>query len=202
MPYVINRPHKRVMVLVAACFALLCGSAHSALAAQTCSNPSTSTVFAPFSDTSGYILMPGGSFEAGTSWKWSGGTLVADNEPWYVHGTNDAQALSIAPASQVVAPPVCVSALRPTFRFFAVATDPKATLNLALQYTDPITGLTAQLPIGTLSGADYASWSPTSVLGLGSLLTSTGVVNGNVVFTTGSVGSWEIDDVYVDPYSR
>lgn len=203
MPYVINWPRKGVLAFAAVCFALL-GFAHSASAAQSCPNQSTSQVFAPFGDTAGYVLVHGGSFEANTSWNWSfsSASVVAGNEPWYVGSATDSQSVSMAPGGQAVSAPVCLSATRPTMRFFVVSQDGSATstLNVSLQYTDSYGNL-VQLPITSLNGASYTSWQPTAVLAAGSLLPSGAAEEASLVFQA-SGGSWQIDDVYVDPYSR
>ena len=200
MPYVSRPIYKRVIAFAIACFSVLV-AAHPATAAQTCSNQATSPVFAPFGDTAGYVPVQGGSFEANQSWKWSlaDASLVAGNEPWYVNNTHDSQSMSIADGGRVVSPPVCVDATRPTWRFFTVAQSPLAALTVSLEYTDSL-GIVQQLPVAALSGANFSAWGPTPVLSLGSLLPSSDATNVNLVFT--AVGNWQIDDVYVDPYSR
>jgi hypothetical protein len=178
--------------------------AHSAFAAQSCPSTSTSPIFASFGDTAGYVPVPGGSFEANTSWKWAltNASLVAGNEPWQVGSLNDTQSLNINPGGTAVSAQVCVDATRPTWRFFAHSTNnlSKTTLTVSLQYVSS-TGSTVTLPVGTLSGAGYTSWQVTPILAAGTLLpTGTGAVQANIVFAAGSGGSWQIDDAYVDPY--
>src|SRR5690242_47820 len=78
LPYVIRWPHKRVIALVAACFALLV-AAHPAAADTTpCPTLPSSPVFAPLGDSANYSAVPGGSFEGDMSgWSLTGASVAS-----------------------------------------------------------------------------------------------------------------------------
>ncbi len=187
---------------VAAC--ALLGSAGLAHAAPNCSNlGDSSPVFSALGDPALYSGVPGGTFENGQTSKWtlSKDTIVNDNESFYVDGAGDSHALQLVSGGSAVSPAMCVSALTPTWRFFAQAGNSSASSTLSMWATwtasDASTGTT---PVVTISAAGYAGWSPTPVLALGSLLPAglTGTANLHVATT----GKWQVDDVYVDPYAR
>ena len=58
--------------------------------------------------------------------------------------------------------------------------------------------------LGFLAGSDHRSWSPTEMLPLAERLRLTDrsrTQHVRLVFTP-LVGTWQIDDVYIDPYRR
>jgi hypothetical protein len=46
------------------------------------------------------------------------------------------------------------------------------------------------------------SWQLTAPLNLGSALNNGQTVNAQLVFTASAGSTWQIDDVYIDPYAR
>jgi hypothetical protein len=192
-----------MMLLAAACFALLFAAAPRAMAATTtCSTPaSAGTVFSPFGDLATYVNVPGGSFESSNLQKW---TLTKENvvtgqEPWKVNNKNDASALSITSGGQAVSPPICVDVTRPYWRFFATSQNgsTSSTLSLWAQWKNA-SGTVVKTPVTVLQAANYQSWQPTPLLDLGADIGTGLPINANLYFTT--TGKWQIDDVYVDPY--
>jgi hypothetical protein len=194
-----------ILLTAAVCFALLFAGAPRALAASaTCSTSgSAAAVFSPFGDLSNYEPVPGGSFEANNLQKWTltKESIVSGNEPWYVGSSRDSQSLSITSGGQAVSPPVCVDASRPWWRFFATSQNgaTASTLSMWAQWTNA-DGTIGTTPVTTLNASDYQSWAPTPQLVLGSEIGTGTAVNANLYFTT--TGKWQIDDIYVDPYSR
>jgi hypothetical protein len=66
-----------------------------------------------------------------------------------------------------------------------------------------INGSSGQITATTLNGGGFTSWQPTSVLPLGSVLSPGDVVNVRFVFSAASSGgAWNVDDIFIDPYSR
>jgi hypothetical protein len=206
MPYIIDLPRKNILAIVVACCAVLGAvlAPRASAASTTCTTPgSAGTVFSAFGDTSNYVSVPGGSFEANNTQKWTltKESLVAGNEPWYVNNKNDSQSLSLTSGGQAVSPPICVDAQRPWWRFFATSQNGStaSTLNVWAQWTDS-TGTVQTTPVTTLLASNYQSWAATPQLVLGSAIGTGTAVNAQLYFTT--TGKWQIDDVYVDPYAR
>jgi hypothetical protein len=92
----------------------------------------------------------------------------------------------------------------PTFRLFSHQTSGLlSTMFVNLLWSDAI-GLPHVTPVGTIGGV--GSWTPTLQLQLSNSLPlwmpgSTLAVR--LQFTTVGIGdTWQIDDVYLDPYSR
>jgi len=162
--------------------------------------------FLPWLDPLNYAFAPNGGLENGlTGWSSTGGArVVAGNENYAVHAVGDAFSLSLPPSASATAPPICIGTLTPTARFFVRNTGaPLSTLRVDVLYTT-VLGPRGSALIGLLVGS--GSWQPTlplpvfaNVLGL-PLLTG-GTTNIALRFTAqGAGGSWQIDDVYVDPY--
>jgi hypothetical protein len=212
MPYVIRRPHKRAMALAAACFALLAAAHPSPAAAEmglpgstaACPIPLSSQVFAPLGDSSYYAPVPGGTFEGDVAgWSLNGASVVSGNEPWNVGGSGDSHSLSIASGGTAVTAPVCINSLFPSWRFFALAADGDQGTTLRVAARVSQFGRTFDVPVASLNGSSYTSWTPTSSLPLGSVLPPGFNVTVRFVFTADSNGgAWTIDDTYLDPYAR
>jgi hypothetical protein len=205
MPYVIDRPKKRAPLLVLAVCVALLGFARPAFATtSSCSTTgNAAAVFAPFGDLSLYVPTPGGSFESNTTQKWSltKEQIVTGNEPWYVNSAKDTQSLSLTSGGVAVSPPVCVSAQRPWWRFFATSHNGStaSTLSVWAQWTDSY-GVVQTTPVTTLLASNNQSWTLTPQLVFGSAIGTGTATNATLHFTT--TGKWQIDDVYVDPYAR
>jgi hypothetical protein len=206
MPYVIRWPHRRAIALAASCAALLVTAAPAAADTGSCtvSVPASAPLFSVFNDTANYTLLPGGSFETGApGWSLNNASIVPGNEPWYLDGSGDSRSLNIQPGGSATSQTVCGNDLFPSFRFFAKMANgsPTSQLHVGVNWWTGWGG--GYMPLGTLNGSDFSSWQPTASLALGSLLPSWMTsVNAQFVFTADSGSSWNIDDVYVDPYAR
>ena len=169
--------------------------------------------FARFADPAAYFLTPGGAFETGP---WSGGKVVAGNEPYRVRrgGERDKRSLAIA-ASTATSPSTCIGLEDPTIRFFAVRTagPATATLGVSVTYVD-IANRTQTLPLAPVGAAANGAWVVTAPIPLlANVAVAPKVLGVDPVygrptsamtfsFTPAPGSSWSIDDVYVDPYQR
>jgi hypothetical protein len=160
----------------------------------------TSYPFKPWNDSAAYCAFPNLGFESGsTSWTLKGSaTVVAANEPWHVSGAGK-RALQLGPGASAVSSPLPVNLLDPYMRFFAHSVGANGSLHVQVIFRGLTGNVTGLLDFGTLSPAGYATWQPTqrvlSALAL-PLLTSTAQVQ----FTSqAKSGSWQLDDVYLDP---
>jgi hypothetical protein len=173
--------------------------------AGKCPDDGAAQVFARWWDRSPYVLVGDGGFENGAEgWTLSpGATVVAGNEPWKVRSPDDSRALALEPRAHATSPPVCVGLGHPTARFFARNTgSPLGLLVVQVVFRTSVGSLA--LPVGVVLNPSR-SWSPTLPMPvLANLLT---LLDGSttVAFRFTAVGphsSWQIDDVYVDPWRK
>jgi hypothetical protein len=157
--------------------------------------------FTPWEDTLDYFLAPDGDFSAGgLGWDLAGAEIVADNEPWFVHGGDTPAAVRMESGASATSPTICVGEDDPTMRFFARSVgDPTGTLDVEVLYTDA-DGIPQALTIGTITGDSAAEWTPVAPL---AITANTYEMTVSFRFTAQGTGStWLVDDVYIDPYRK
>lgn len=194
--------------LAGALFVLGAGSAHASLVPDNganCSDYTYSQVFLPWADPANYTLAPGGNFEnSGSHW-----TLVAasrdtsDNEPWTVGGASDHSSLKIADGGTALSPAMCVGLGEPDSRVFFKQTGglPGATLQVDVLFEDA-TGTTQAQTIAELGVAPSWTLSP-QLITMANLLPTIGAGSSAVAFRFTAIGgSFKIDDLYIDPWSK
>jgi hypothetical protein len=198
----------RIPLVVAICALALAGPATSATLGSVL-NPCGQTLtqpFLPWLDPAYYAFAPNGGFEAGLGgWSSSGSArVVAGNESYAVHGAGDSYSLALPAGSSATSPSICIGTLSPTARLFVRNTGSLlSTLRVDVLYTTPL-GIPSWAPVGLVTGS--ASWKPTLPLPLlanvtGLPLLTSGSSQIKLRFTTqGLGGSWQLDDLYVDPY--
>jgi hypothetical protein len=192
--------------IAAAAFA---SPAHAGLltaSAETCDDGPITQPFQRFNDWANYKLLPGGSFEAGTAaWQLSGGAkIVSGNETYKVGGATHSRSLSLPQGGAAISPFTCVGLSEPTLRLFAKRNSALlglvSTLSVQIQVKTSL-GLSLWLPVlpGDLGGG---SWHPTVPMPLiANILPLSHSDKTPVRFRFAPLlGSWQIDDVYVDPY--
>ncbi len=215
-----RRPRRmtRAIALVASTSALACASvgllaapASAGLVSTvagilpSCAARPTTTPFAPWGDKSSYFLMPAGGFEAGTTgWTLAGGPkVVPGNESSFVNAKTDTHSLEMPTAAAVVSPTVCVAMGENTIRMF-VKNSGVAGSDLHIQafVQNPLTGLVLSTEFDIKGVAGNTSWAPTGRLLIPNLLGGVlGTQNLTLVFTTtGKPATWNVDDVFVDPF--
>jgi hypothetical protein len=216
MPYVIRPPVRRMSLIGAIFSVLLCMLLAPALSkADTtststaqCPDVSLANTFSTFGDLANYTPVADGHFENGLG-GWSvfgGGYIAGGNEPWYIRSLTDSSNLTIkdgGPAADggAVSPAFCVDTGYPYFRFFA--RNPgrgEGTLQVNARWTVGQTQYEEAL--GTLYGGSYKSWAVSTLLPLADRIDlQNGTQNVQLVFKA-TKGTWQIDDVYIDPYRR
>lgn len=197
----------RVTAALAVAAAVLAAGAPSASAgvlvesAPDCSPKPTTQAFARWGDTSHYNIAPGGSFEDGTEpWTLSGGaSLVPGNEPWGVSGEG-VRSLRLPPGGVATSPVICVGLEHPTLRFFVK--DNRALLSTmsVSVIAETSLGLTTEVSVGVLSPG--GGWRPSpKFLVVANLLPLLPGEYTPVQFRLRSagLGTWNVDDFYVDP---
>jgi hypothetical protein len=194
---------RKVSAVLAAAFIVVVVFAASA---QACSYTGATQVFKPWGDLHSYSLAPDGGFEAGGSgWSLQGGASVAaENESFHLNGAGDSRSLSLPSGSSVVSPPLCMSLETPVFRMLARnAGDPSSKLRVEATYS--LLGVLRTTVVNTVSAG--SEWAPTQemspVLGLSNVVGTILPASIQVRITpVGNGGAWQVDDFYVDPFSR
>jgi hypothetical protein len=175
----------------------------------TCVAPLIEQPFLSFDDERDYVLAPGGSFEDSSLAGWSlegGAGVVAGNEPFNVRGLSDSNSLVLPAGASATSPTMCVDLHWPTLRFIARQKGEKdAELEVEVLYPE------ADEKHATWHGAKKFKakrkdgWRPTEDVKL-SPDRGGKFAGGRPValrFTnTSDQGSWQIDNVYVDPRCR
>jgi ABC-type amino acid transport substrate-binding protein len=157
--------------------------------------------FVAWDDLADYFLAPDGDFTGGAvGWELAGAEVVAENEPYYVHGGDVAAAVSLPPGASATSPTICVAETDPTMRLFVRSTgEPTGTLSVEVLYSDD-QGEPQSLTIGVVAGATAGEWTPTVALPITVNIYEMAVA---FRFTAQGAGSaWLIDDVFVDPYRK
>jgi hypothetical protein len=190
---------------------LLIGTASAAEArlieppADGCPDATLEQPFTPWSDHNHYALVPDGGFESGArGWARSRAEVVARNQTLRPRTSRDAHSLAIRPGGRALSPAVCVSVAHPTIRFFARNTGSPLGMLAVEVVTRTSAGLTVALPIGVLIQASRR-WTPAYAMPLIVNLLALNRDDAGIALRFRAVGplsSWEIDDVYVDPYSK
>ena len=168
-----------------------------------CSPQPTIKAFAAWGDSFDYQIAPGGSFEVGAeAWSLNRASLVAENEPWKVHGATDKRALKLPPAPPP-RPRSCAWAS--TSRWSDLRANNTALLStLTVEATIQTSiGLQATIPIGVVLPS--GKWKPSAKYWM--LVNLLPLLPGEktpVKFTVRSVGlgTWFVDDFYLDPKCR
>jgi hypothetical protein len=185
-------------------------SGGSVALADACPASPTTSPFTAWGDLNGYFLMPGGSFEPGgadpaNGWTLNNASITPGNEPFYVGSPTDQQSLTLNSGGSVaVSPWFCLDATMPSFRFFAQEATAGSDLHVTLRLASgtSILGASTDNMIDLQDGS-MPTWAATDPLGLAAALSIPpgSSVQAQLVFhVPASGGSWQIDDVYVDPY--
>lgn len=199
---------KSMRKLITVFVAALALSAFTASAAQavTCGYTGAEQVFRPWGDLSFYVLAPDGGFEdGGSGWALNGGAkAVPGNESFYLNDAGDKKSLALPTGSSAVSPSICMSIDTPTFRLFARNTgDPDSYLRVEASYV--LLGLLQTKTLSTVKSGP--SWDPgqpmSTVLTLSTVVGTVSPSSIKIKITpVGSGGQWQVDDLYIDPFSR
>jgi hypothetical protein len=202
MPVVIHSRVCRAIVAVAALtFLGVLGSTGVALA--SCPSQPVSSPFTQWGDSNDYFLVPGGSFE-GTAdqvgWTLSNASLTSGNESFNVNDPGDQQSLTINGGGSATSPYFCVDDTMSGLRFFAQQAGAGTDLRVKalLQNSD---GSVTAVQLADLADGSMPAWAPTDSLGgSGHLPAGSSLMVALRFRAPISSGSWQIDDIYVDPY--
>ena len=201
MSAVIHRRLRRAIFAVADwCVGVF---ASTGVALASCPTQPVSTPFSQWGDSNDYFLVPGGSFE-GTAdqlgWTLSNASLTAGNEPFNVNDPGDQQSLTINGGGSATSPYFCVDDTMSGLRFFAQQAGAGTDLRVKALMQNADGSVTA-VPIADLADGSMPAWAPTDSLGgSGHLPAGSSLMVALRFRAPVSSGSWQIDDIYVDPY--
>ena len=204
----IIRSRLRVVTLLAALaglglLAVPAGAFASNSTLATCQTPQVGTPFSQWGDTNDYFLAPGGSFE-GTAdqvgWTLSNATLTPGNEPFFANDPGDSQSLTIAGGGSATSPFFCVDNTMSSLRFFAqqVSAGGGLRVQALVQTSDGV----STVPLARLLDGSTPNWAPADPIAAD----NSGLADGQTLnvalrfIVRSPTASWQIDDVYVDPY--
>lgn len=155
-----------------------------------CEDPPSSAVFSRWSDPAQYFLAPDGGFEnGGAGWDLDGSSVVDGNETFELSGPGE-KSLELPEGAAATSPTVCVGLAHPTFRYVLRKVEGKGWASLRVSVVLP-NGLA--VPVGTVTGSSKWAPSPVTLIGANLFVDS-------VAFRFKALsGSWQIDDVHVDP---
>jgi hypothetical protein len=169
--------------------------------AANCSTAPLERPFLRWLDPLSYMLVPGGSFEAGApGWNLSRASVVTGNEPFYVHRAGESRSLSLPAGGSATTPTLCVGLDKPILRFFARSSGGGLVklMNVEVLF-ETSTGAVLSLPIGVLTPGPWAPTLPMPVLANLLPLLPGSQTPVQFRFTPVGTANWQIDDVYVDP---
>jgi hypothetical protein len=204
MPFVIHPRVRKGLGRLAAFTATGVLASTGVAAAASCPAPSTTTPLSQFGDTNNYFVVPGGTFEGSAQpagWTLSSASVTAGNEPFHVIGSSDNQSLTIQAGGSATTPYMCIDATMPEMRFFA--NQVAAGSDLKVDVLVKTWGGSLDVPLANLADGSTNAWGPTAPIFAppGQSLAAGTSVQGALKFSVpGNAGSWQIDDVLVDPY--
>jgi hypothetical protein len=163
------------------------------------------TPFRAWSDTHSYFLMPGGDFESGAAgWTLTGGSaVVGGSESFLTNHATDSHSLKMVAGSVAASPTICVAMGENSARLFVKSSGgASSVLHVQVYVQNRLTGLVLSTGFDVAGNATRNVWTPSPRLFVPNLLGGVlGDQNLTVVFTTkGAPATWNIDDVYVDPF--
>jgi len=172
--------------------------------ALSCTSRSQSAVFAPWGDKAPYFLVSNGGFENGsTDWSLTGGANVVDgNETFDVGRASDGHSLSLPPGAAAQTRPFCVSKGEDTVRLFVNNSHTAgAILHVDAIVVNPDNGAVGTTAFDVNGDVPSSPWMPTMQLKIPNLFSGNGTEQLTLRFTLrGTQATWNIDDVYVDPF--
>jgi hypothetical protein len=196
-----TRIARRARTAAVAAIASLALAAPASAASSSCSTPPPSKAFLPWGDLNDYFLAPGGDFESTSGWTFSGGAkLVTGSEPFLATGRLGKRSLSLPTGGVALSPVLCLTPDNPTLRFFAKSAQGAAA---SLRGEAVVVKPSAQvIGLGAVDGTLLWAAAEPMASGVNHVLwDADGTVSLRLRFTA-ERGSWQIDDLFVDPQKR
>jgi hypothetical protein len=197
----------RVLTAAVIGIGLLGASATATLAYGTplvCSSRAEAAVFSPWGDKATYFQVSNGGFENGsTNWALSGGaTVVTGNEPYHIGGASDSHSLRLTAGSSAESRTFCLAIGEDGVRFMVKNLHvPGSILHVDAVAQNMDTGAKGYMAFDINGDVPSTRWSPSLRLSVPRMFGGTGTQSLTLFFSTrGAPATWNIDDVYIDPF--
>ncbi|HEY2542232.1 MAG TPA: hypothetical protein VGH92_04200 [Gaiellaceae bacterium] len=185
-----------VGVSVAAVAAPMGGAARAGLL----SCPASLHPFTQFGDSNTYFGFTNNGFESGAyGWSLSGASVGSGNEPWQVNGSGS-NSLTIGPGGTASGPRVCAALFAPHWRLFAHANGANGSLRAQIVFYGLLGNITGLLNFTSFDPSGYGTWAPSSDIPSGLALPLATFSAQLRLTNTSTSGTWQVDDVFVDPW--
>jgi hypothetical protein len=196
---------RKSLIALFALVVALVGFQPAAGAASACGGRNLSNPFQRWGDQADYFLIANGGFEAGNaSWTFAKGGAVksGSNEPWFAAGQGDSHDLLLRAGSSATAATFCVGAGENLLRLFVKRPGVRGA-KLRLSATMRRDSASSILIVTTMMDLDgsVAGWAPSPVFIMPAVFGTSGTEYITLkVAPVGTAATWEVDDIYVDPY--
>lgn len=157
--------------------------------------------FSPWLDVADYFLAPGGDVEAAEAgWDLTGGAAAVErSDGSAVGGAGDHLALNMPAGSSATTARFCVGLEHRSMRFF-VRGPASGVVHVDAVYAKH-TDKEKNVRLASVAAGE--SWAPSPVVPM--IVNELAAASGNALqvslrFSARGAGSWQIDDVYVDPF--
>ena len=195
--------HPRVRKTIGRVAAMTCVAAFATTgtALAACPTSSVSTPFASVGDTNSYFLAPGGNFDGSAGgWNLNNASLTQGGDPLNAGGASNPESLTINAGGSATSPFFCGDNTMPSLRFFAneVAKGSDLRVSAVVNWG----GWTGTYTVGDLlDGSLGSNWSASPPIVVNNSLAAGQTVQVALKFSVPqSAGSWQIADVFVDPF--
>ena len=131
-------------------------------------------------------------------WTLSDATLAPGNEPFHINSWTDNQSLLISGGGGATSPVFCVDSTMPSLRFFVRQTAPGSELKVQGVVQTPRGPLA--VTVADLADGSILGWTPVQVNVDTNRIPKGLSIPAALRFLVPGSGSWQLDDVYVDPY--
>ena len=193
-----------VLALATAGAGTASSGAGTAAASAKCPSRAMSSPFSQWRDAGKYFMLDNGGFESGsTSWTLAGGArVVSGNESYHVNSGSDSHSLRLPTGASAQSAATCFDVNAQTVRLMVKGPSSSgAQLKVDAYVLTQTSGGVNIRTVSTQILNPGTSWNPsapvTFSLGQSQMLAATATVQ----FTfTALGGTWQIDDVYVDPF--
>ena len=187
--------------LAAAALCAAPASADETTSASGCPDVPTVQAFAPWQDEAQYFLAPDGDIEAGAgTWILEDGAAAVEGDATsQVGAASDHMSLQLPGGSSATTAAMCIAAEHRTLRLFAAG--PAAGKLFVNALVTMRSGNVRRIRIGALEGT--GSWAPSPIVDIRVnewADTFGGALSVALQFVARNNETWQIDDVYVDPY--
>lgn len=171
--------------------------------AKGCPEPTLGQPFTPWIDYMQYMPSPGATAETADGWNLDGDAAIAPGqEPWEIAG-DGTSSLRLPAGSSAQTDTMCVGIEYPTIRFFARSSNAGLLSSLRVDVTvETWLGATVTLPIATVlpTGGRWSVTPPYLIVASLLPLLPGDLTPIRLTFTPQGSGTWQVDDVFVDPY--